>query len=234
MNLHRYLADTELAGDLFVQQATDNEAHDLSFARREPVVPLAQLSHSLAMRASGGIQLDGRLHRTRQQVWNEWNCQEIQSPGLHRAHRQRDVRVAADEEHRGTLASQLLLQTEAAHIRQYNIEDQARRRIRPRAGSISRAGFKLECVQTVRRESLPNIATNANVATDNEHIPAPVNHGTVPSSVITYPPLPFSVTCTPGIPAMNARNDAGSSDRKVPVISCACNAGLRISMCWRL
>src|SRR5690348_7784549 len=68
VGLYRVLADTELRGDLFVQQAGDDQLHDLSFARRERRVTISKGTQFGFVSKCRAAALDGLTDGAQQHV----------------------------------------------------------------------------------------------------------------------------------------------------------------------
>ncbi len=121
--------------DLLVQQAGDDQRHDLPFARRERRVddfeahaapPRARVRCGCARAPADGAQ---------QHVVVERLGQELDGARLHRLHRHRHVAVAGDEDDRHVRpVDDALLQIETVEVGKSDVEHQAARNRRDADG----------------------------------------------------------------------------------------------------
>src|SRR5439155_22655632 len=94
VGLHRDLADAELAADLLVQTARDDECHDLALAPAERGVTLPQRLQFRLTVERAGAALDGTPDGVYQHVILERFPQELCGARLHRAYARRDIAMA--------------------------------------------------------------------------------------------------------------------------------------------
>ena len=101
----RLLADPQLAGDLLVKPAGDDECEHLRLAWRESRDPSFDLGDPGSLVQIADILLDGPTHRFQQNIGAIGLSDEIHRARLHRADASRDVTVPSDEDDRhGLLA----------------------------------------------------------------------------------------------------------------------------------
>jgi hypothetical protein len=148
VGLHRDLADAELDSDLFIQEAGDDQCHDLPFARGERGVTVPKCSYFRPVSKRGLAALDGLLDGIQQRIVPEWLGQELHRAGLHRLHGGRHVAVTkecrrsdADREAEDQPVAARAIRTrrlvEVASVTRPR--SQCRRRARPKMWRSSRA-----------------------------------------------------------------------------------------------
>ena len=77
VRLHRDLGNAELATDLLVQPARDDEPHDFSFATAERGIALPQRPYLRLMTKCSMAEFDGVSDRTQQRLIADWLRQKI-------------------------------------------------------------------------------------------------------------------------------------------------------------
>src|SRR5258705_12019500 len=136
MELHRLLADPEVAGDLLVEPALDDEPEHVPLARGQRVEALADRRQLGPLLPRLAVVAKRPLDDVEQRLIAERLLQEVDGAGLDGPDARRDVGVTADEDD-GDVASLLdeaLLQLEAARAGQAQIEHDAGGAGRPREG----------------------------------------------------------------------------------------------------
>ena len=97
MKFDRSFAGDQLAGDLFVEQAQYQQSKDLSLARGEQVIAVAQLGDlSPLLERVRSRSLAARMASSRWRVRNGFVKNSI-APPLHCPHRHRDVAMRCHE-----------------------------------------------------------------------------------------------------------------------------------------
>src|SRR6266853_3360667 len=132
VNLHRHLAEVELARDLLVRSPNDDERHDLALALGQRGVALLQLDGDPRPPAPVPVTLDRRVNRIEQVLLVERLGQELYRPGLHRPHAHRYIAVTADEDDResDSRPRELILKRQTAHARQSHVQHETTQDVR--------------------------------------------------------------------------------------------------------
>ena len=126
VRLHRDLGDAELATDLLVQPAGDDQRHDFPFATAERGVALPQRLYLRLMTKCSVAAFDGVSDRTQQQLIVDWLRQEIDSSRLQSPDCRRHIAVRRDEDDRHfNSIGDALLQIETIEIWKSNVQYQA-------------------------------------------------------------------------------------------------------------
>jgi len=86
VDLDGHLAHAELAGDLLVHAPEDHQRHDLAFARREGGKALPQVLQDGGLPALRTVALDAGVDRIEQLLVAKRLGEELDGPGLDRAH----------------------------------------------------------------------------------------------------------------------------------------------------
>src|SRR5438067_9063601 len=100
MHLDGHLADPELAGDLLVEPAGDDEAQDLSLAGGQGLEAGPQFGEAYLVGAADAVLFKRDTDRIEQILVAERLGQKLDGARLHRRHRHRDVAIAGDEDDR--------------------------------------------------------------------------------------------------------------------------------------
>ena len=134
--LHRDFADTEIATDLFIQQACHHQGHHLPFATAKRSVAVPECSHLGRQTKRSFAALDGLPDGAQQHVIAKWLRKELHSSRLHRLDSLRHIAVARNEDDRHVrpFDGDLLLQVETVDTRKRNVEYKAARNQGSRAG----------------------------------------------------------------------------------------------------
>src|SRR5438270_1606396 len=98
MHLDGHLADPELAGDLLVEPAGDDEAQDLSLAGGQGLKACPQFGEAHLVGAADAVLFKRDTDRIEQILVAERLGQKLDGARLHRPHRHRDVAIAGDED----------------------------------------------------------------------------------------------------------------------------------------
>src|SRR5271156_3172909 len=126
VRLHRDLGNAELATDLLVQPAGEDQPHDFPFATAERGVALPQRPYLRLMTKCSMAAFDGVSDRTQQQLIADWLRQEIGSSRLQSPDCRRHIAVRRDEDDRHfNSIGDALLQIETIEIWKSNVQYQA-------------------------------------------------------------------------------------------------------------
>src|SRR5580704_6180592 len=178
VSLHGDLADAELATDLLIQQAGDDQRHDFPFAAAERRVTIPQRPYLRLVSKCSLAALDGVPDGAQQHVVPEWLRQELDSSCLHGLDRRRHVAVARDEDNRHVkpIDSDALLQIETIEVRKSNVKYQATRNKDSWASEEFFCGR--ECLRLPACEANQRFQRFAHrdVVVDNEHYWCRVRH----------------------------------------------------------
>jgi hypothetical protein len=133
LDLDRDLAGAERRGDLLVEHARGDQAHDLAFARSERGVTTLQQRQLTVPSACGLVAVQRQPDRVQQFLIFKRLRQELDRSRLHGLDRRRNIAVAGDEDDRNRHAGlrQLPLNVETARARQPDVQDQACGSARP-------------------------------------------------------------------------------------------------------
>src|ERR1700683_3300601 len=125
--LHRYLANAELATNLFIQQARNHQRHNLPFALRKRLVTVAEHPHLGFVTERGATAVEGCTNGPQQDVIAKGLRQEFDSPRLHSLDRHGHIAVARDEDdrHIPALAGYQRLKVQPIKAPQGNIQYEA-------------------------------------------------------------------------------------------------------------
>src|SRR5262249_47726416 len=120
MDLDGHLAETHLESDLLVEIAGDHEAHDFPFARRQGIEARLELRGERVLLASSAVAFNSGLYCVEHFLLVERLGQEFNCAGFHSPHRNRDITMATDENHRKLYIElvQCLLKLQTAPSRQ--------------------------------------------------------------------------------------------------------------------
>ena len=105
MPLDGAFGDTELAGDLLVQPAPNDQVEDLAFGRRQGVDAGTQDVELLALATIRTIARDGPLDGAQQHIGVDRLGQKVLGAGLHGQNGGRDVAMAGNEDDRTPCAA---------------------------------------------------------------------------------------------------------------------------------
>ena len=98
MDFHSNFTRAKFGSGLFVQQATDDQAHNLPFARGQRLVSGSQFRRNSERRLSASLSRSNRmLNRVEQILVVKRFRDEVNRAGLHRAHAHRNIAMAGDE-----------------------------------------------------------------------------------------------------------------------------------------
>src|SRR3989442_14067349 len=100
MDLDGDFAGAQLGGDLLVEEARDDQGHHLTLARRQRLVPPAQLSQLRPPAALRAVAVNRLLNGVQQLLVTEGLREKFHRPGLHGLHRHRHVALTRDEDDR--------------------------------------------------------------------------------------------------------------------------------------
>ena len=118
------------ASRLFVQKSADDQWEHLAFARRERRVAQLQSSTFGSLQPCVSVARDGRVHRRHEVRLAERFRQKVDRAGFDRANRRWNVAVSGDEhDWRVVRVAKLLLEIQAADVRQFHVQDEAGRQI---------------------------------------------------------------------------------------------------------
>jgi len=94
------LADAERGGDLLVFLASDNQRHDLPFARSERPLPFAERAHLRLMLEHHATAVQTQPDGAQQHIVAEGLHQTVDRSAFHRPYGHRDIAIGADEDDR--------------------------------------------------------------------------------------------------------------------------------------
>src|SRR5262245_59924272 len=153
MRLDRDLADAELESYLLVQQAADDECHDLLFAATERCVTVAQRLDLRLATECGSAAFEGVADSGEQDLVVEGLGQKPDRDTLHRLDRHRDIGVPGEEDdgHVGPIPGDLPLHIEPSEVGKIDVEDKTAWRGYPRTREKLLCGF--ECLGIPTGES---------------------------------------------------------------------------------
>src|SRR5262245_17311212 len=127
MRLDRDLADAELVGYLLVEQATDDQRHDLPLAPAERCVAVSQQAYLRIAGERRPAAVERLPDRADQHVLIDRFRQELDGAALHRLDDHRGITMSGDEDERHVVAidGDELLQLETVEVGKIDVEDQA-------------------------------------------------------------------------------------------------------------
>src|SRR6185295_15437278 len=127
MNFHRVFAGPEPPGDLFIEQAGDDQFHYLTFAGGERLIAVAQLRDLPPPFAEFSVPVERLLNRVEQLLSSKRLHQEFNSARLHGLNRHRDITVPGDEYDRKAYSRfrERALKIQTAHPGKSDVENQA-------------------------------------------------------------------------------------------------------------
>src|SRR2546425_5708006 len=170
MDLDGDFAGAQLGGDLLVEEARDDQGHHLTLARRQRLVPPAQLSQLRPPAALRAVAVNRLLNGVQQLLVTEGLREKFHRPGLHGLHRHRHVAMTRDEDDRdrGSRLGEFALEIEATQPGQAHIEDEAPGPIRTLAPQeLLRRPERLD-PEPDRRDQAPGRFANRPIVVDDE------------------------------------------------------------------
>ena len=209
----RLLADPQLAGDLLVKPAGDDECEHLRLAWRESRDPSFDLGDPGSLVQIADILLDGPTHRFQQNIGAIGLSDEIHRARLHRADASRDVTVPSDEDDRhGLLAlGERCLQLQPRESRHLDIEHQATgsvaRRLLQEVHARREALHLIACRRQQPRKALPNGRAVVDDIDDGPRRHHPVYSGAAGRLNVSVTPAPvlFSARSWPPCASIRER-----------------------------
>src|SRR5438876_12430587 len=127
LDLHCDFACSEIKGDLLVEHARNNQAHDFALARGQLVVAFSQLGEVTPLLASYTVAIQSLANRIQQVLILERLGKKLHGTGFHGFHRHRNIPMAGDEDDGNLYAglSQLALQVDTVESWKTHVYDHA-------------------------------------------------------------------------------------------------------------
>src|ERR1700733_5338872 len=98
LDFHGDFTGAQFSGDLFVEHADHNKAHDLALTRRQRIVAASQLAGSNLLVTRYAVPLQSLINRVQQILISERFGQELDCAGFHRSYGHRNVSVTGNED----------------------------------------------------------------------------------------------------------------------------------------
>ncbi len=157
MCLHRFLTDAKFPTDLLIQQAGDDQRHDLPFTTSKRRITVPYHLHPLLQAKSYATAFEGLPDGAQQHFFAEWFCQTFDRASLHGldGHTHIEQTGNKDDRHVCPFDSYTLLEVETVQARQRNVKYEAARNKRSRTGEKFFSGRK--CCRLPAFAASPNV-----------------------------------------------------------------------------
>src|SRR5580698_2165590 len=129
VRLHSNFADPQIAANLLIRPAGDNQGHYLAFPSGQQLVPVPEGLHLHLAAECDAAAFEGLPDSSQEHLIAEWLGQKFLRSGFHGADRHRNIAVASNknDRHLNPFDGHSLLQVKSVEAWEGNVEDQAAR-----------------------------------------------------------------------------------------------------------